>query len=281
MAKANGDDGGGAGPILPRDILRRTDLFPADKLVYAYVADKHRLFLASGGSFRQAADTIGEALGIDERTARRSIRRLESAGLVAVNSRPGCPAVVVPTPDRKSEVTGLNPGQDARPTPDRMPDPPGQEVRGTPDRMPDEGTRERNWRKEPEGRNSGTPSAVFHVDEEASRIRRCWARAFEATTGKPCVLRPGDVAAIESAASLGSCREWPTDEVLTAELARTLAGMAKRSLPMKARVAIDHLNESWEDRPKRTNGHDAFPEPAYQDFTNNSHSLLEPPNART
>lgn len=104
---------------------------------------------------------------------------------------------------------------------------------------------------------SGSPAA-FHVDDEISRIRRCYCRSIEEVTNAPATLNPGDVEIIKAAAGLGTCRKWETEEALGQEMVRTLRGMSKRSLPMKSKVLFNHLDESWEDKQ---NGHTSARKP--------------------
>lgn len=110
--------------------------------------------------------------------------------------------------------------------------------------------------------------AAFHVDDELPRIRRSFARAFEQVTKSPFTIKPADLETFRLAAQLGTCRPWPDDTDLLAEIVRTLEGMQRRGVRYSVRTAINHLGESWDEPPaQRQNGKDPFPEVVYEDFT--------------
>lgn len=271
-----GPQGNGAGqssgPIVPRDILRRDDLSPIDKLVYSYVADMARFFAARGGAFQMSMARVASETAIAERSVRSSVARLCALGLLSVAHRPGQTSTIDPgtvcrgsnpTPARFAEV----PRHGLPDTPARFAYPPGTVCRGTPARFADERTTVTNYSSEREVATS-TPPAAFHVDDELSRVRRSFARAFERVTKTPFTTKPADLDTFRLAAQLGTCRPWPDDHALLAEIVRTLEGMQRRGVRYSVRTAINHLGESWDEPPaQRQNGKDPFPEVVYEDFT--------------
>ncbi len=66
------------GPIIPRGLLRKTDLTPIDKLVYVGLVD-----YSDGGKSWPKQITLAGLLGLQRRTIQRSLNRLEETGWIA------------------------------------------------------------------------------------------------------------------------------------------------------------------------------------------------------
>ena len=73
---------------LPLDILARTNLTPADKIIYAYIVNR----IEGRGSTWPGVRTIGAKCGVSRTTTAEAVNRLASAGLIEIDKPQGNPA---------------------------------------------------------------------------------------------------------------------------------------------------------------------------------------------